>query len=71
MPKSMNLLALALGLAVAGSALSALPVASKEFTYDEKVNKEMARQAEHPGLFRTAGQRPDCRCPRPSKRPIA
>jgi hypothetical protein len=47
----MNLLALALGLAVAGSALSALPVASKEFTYDEKVNKEMARKLSIPVYF--------------------
>src|SRR5258705_12078828 len=51
MPKSMNLLALALGLAVAATVASAPPVASKEFTYDEKVNQEMARRLNIPVYF--------------------
>jgi hypothetical protein len=51
MPKSMHVLAFALGLAAAGTALSAPPVASKEFTFDEKANKELARRLNIPVYF--------------------
>jgi hypothetical protein len=51
MSKTMQLTAFVLGLAAAGSALSAPPAASKEFTYDEKVNKEMARRLNIPVYF--------------------
>lgn len=51
MPKTMKLLAIVLTLAAAGSALSAPPVAAKEFTYDEKVNKETARRLNIPVYF--------------------
>jgi len=48
MPKTMKLLAFLLTVAAAGSAMIALPVASKEFTFDEKANKEMARKLNIP-----------------------
>jgi hypothetical protein len=51
MPKTMNVLAFVLGLAAAGTALSAPPVASKEFTFDEKANKELARRLNIPVYF--------------------
>ena len=51
MSKSMNLLALAVGLAVAGTLANAPPVSSKEFTYDDKVNKEMAKKLNIPIFF--------------------
>src|SRR6185436_3790103 len=51
MPKTMNLLACLATLAAAGSMLSAPPVASKEFTFDDKVNKEMARRLNIPVYF--------------------
>ena len=38
MPKTMNVLAFALGLAVAGTVLTLAPVTAKEFTFDEKAN---------------------------------
>ena len=40
---------------MAGSVLSAPPVASKEFTYDEKVNKDMARRLNIPVYFAVPG----------------
>ena len=51
MAKTINVLAFVLGLAAAGSALIAPPVASKEFTFDEKANKEMARRLNIPIYF--------------------
>jgi hypothetical protein len=51
MPKAMNVLGLALGFAAVGTALSAPPVASKEFTFDEKANKEMAQRLKIPVYF--------------------
>ena len=51
MPKTMHVLAFAVGLAAAVSALSAPPVASKDFTFDEKVNAEMARRLKIPVYF--------------------
>ena len=51
MPKTMNVLAFVLGLAAAGTALSAPPVASKEFTFDEKANAELARRLKIPVYF--------------------
>ena len=51
MPKTMNVLAFALSLAAAGTALSAPPVASKEFTFDEKTNAELARRLKIPVYF--------------------
>ncbi|HJU30407.1 MAG TPA: hypothetical protein VJ740_03100 [Hyphomicrobiaceae bacterium] len=51
MPKITHVLALALGLAAAGSAWSAPAANSKGFTYDEKVNKEMARKLKIPVYF--------------------
>ena len=50
MPKTMNLLALFLTLA-AGATLSAPPVVSKDFTFDEKSNAEMARRLNIPVYF--------------------
>jgi|SRR5581483_1263222 len=55
MPKCLHGWAVVLGLAVAGSALSAPPVAAKEFTYDEKVNAEMARRLKIPVFFAVPG----------------
>ena len=55
MSKSMNLLALAISLAVAGTISAAPPVSSKEFTYDEKVNKEMAQRLKIPVYFAVPG----------------
>jgi hypothetical protein len=51
MPKTMNLLAFLSTLAVAGSALVSPPVASKEFTFDEKANKEIASKLNIPVYF--------------------
>ena len=51
MAKTIIVLAFVLGLAAAGSALIAPPVASKEFTFDEKANKEMARRLNIPIYF--------------------
>jgi hypothetical protein len=51
MPKIMNVLALFLSLAAAGSALGAQPGAAKDFTFDEKVNAEMARRLNIPVYF--------------------
>jgi len=52
MPKSKVLLALLVGLAAAGSAVGIRPAgAAKEFTYDERVNGEMARRLKIPVYF--------------------
>jgi hypothetical protein len=51
MPKTMNVLAFVLSLAAAGTVLSAPPVASKEFAFDEKANKELARRLNIPVFF--------------------
>ena len=50
MPKTMKLLVFLLTLA-AGAALSAPPVASKDFTFDEKANAEIARRLNIPVYF--------------------
>ena len=60
-----------LGLAAAGSALSAPPVASKEFTFDEKVNAEMARRLNIPVYFAVPASARGRACPRPSRPPTA
>src|SRR5215831_2851363 len=49
--KCKAVLALFAGLAAAGSLVGARPVVSKEFTYDEKVNAEMARRLKIPVYF--------------------
>jgi hypothetical protein len=51
MPKTMNVLAFVLSIAAAGSVLGAPPAVSKDFTYDEKVNAEMARRLKIPVYF--------------------
>ena len=51
MPKIKTSLALLALLAVAGSALIAPPARSKEFTFDEKANKEIARKLNIPVYF--------------------
>ena len=51
MAKCKAVLALFAGLAAAGSLVGARPVVSKEFTYDEKVNAEMARRLKIPVYF--------------------
>src|SRR5215831_13894468 len=51
MSKAKAVLAVVAGLAAAGSVLGARPVASKEFTYDEKTNAEMARRLKIPVYF--------------------
>ena len=51
MPKTMHVLAFALSLAAAGAALSAPPVTSKEFAFDEKTNAELARRLKIPVYF--------------------
>ena len=59
MPKTMNVLAFALGLAAAGTVLTLPPVTAKEFTFDEKANAELARRLKIPVYLRRAGQCPD------------
>ena len=51
MPKIKTSLALLALLAMAGSALIAPPAGSKEFTFDEKANKEIARKLNIPIYF--------------------
>jgi hypothetical protein len=51
MPKIKTSLAMLAMLAVAGSVLCAPPAGSKEFTYDEKANKEIARKLNIPVYF--------------------
>jgi len=51
MAKCKAVLAVFAGLAAAGSLAGVPPVASKEFTYDEKVNAEMARRLKIPVYF--------------------
>lgn len=51
MPKTINVLAFVLSIAAAGSVLGAPPAVSKDFTYDEKVNAEMARRLKIPVYF--------------------
>ena len=51
MSKTTNVLALCLGLAVAGSALLVPPARSKEFTFDDKSNKDIAQKLKIPLFF--------------------
>jgi hypothetical protein len=51
MPKMKNSLAVLAMLGLAGSVLVASPAGSKEFTYDEKSNKEIARRLNIPIYF--------------------
>jgi hypothetical protein len=51
MSKTINVLAFALSIAAAGSVLGTPPAAAKDFTYDEKVNAEMARRLKIPVYF--------------------
>ena len=51
MSKAKAVLAVFVGLAAAASVVGARPVASKEFTYDEKANADMARRLKIPVYF--------------------
>src|SRR5215510_10708777 len=51
MSKVKVVLAVFVGIAAAGLVVGARPVASKEFTYDEKTNAEMARRLKIPVYF--------------------
>ena len=51
MSKSLRLAGLFLLAAAVAPALSATPARAKEFTFDEKVNKEMARRLKIPVYF--------------------
>ena len=51
MAKTKNVIGFALGLTAMGMALGTPPVASKEFTYDEKANKELAARLKIPVYF--------------------